>query len=76
MPFSVNVALSDFSEEKLQALPAPSSRPLPKRPRSLSLAVMTAMRQPARWKDGNSVSTRRNFGSFIITSLPVLGSRK
>ena len=76
MPFSAKLALSDFSEEKLQALPAPSSSPLPRSPRSLSLAVMTAMRQPARWKAGNSVSTRRNFGSFIITSLPVSGSRK
>src|SRR5476649_568515 len=65
-----------FSSEKAQALPGPSVSPLPRRPRSLSLAVTTAMRQPARWKAGNRVSTRRNFGSFIITSLPVSGSRK
>ena len=76
MPFSATLALSDFSDEKLQALPTPSSSPLPKSPRSLSLAVMTAMRQPARWNDGNRVSIRRNLGSFIITSFPLSGSRK
>ena len=73
MPFSATLALSDFSDEKLQALPAPSSSPLPRSPRSLSLAVMTAMRQPARWNDGNSVSMRRNFGIVHHHLFPAVG---
>ena len=65
--------LVGFLRGEAAGLAGAQLQPLPRRPRSLSLAVMTAMRQPARWKAGNSVSTRRNFGSFIITSLPAVG---
>jgi hypothetical protein len=42
--------------------------PLPRRVRSLSLAVMTTTLAPAFEKPASRVSARRYFASFIITS--------
>ena len=69
IPCSSFVVSSAFSDEKqIPCMPWPSSR------RSLSFAVTTATRAPARDSAARRVSQRRNFGSFIITSWPVTGS--
>ena len=54
----------------------PCVRPAPNRRRSLSLAVTTATRAPARENRANSVSERRWAGSVIMAARPVAGSRK
>src|SRR2546425_9579406 len=57
MPCSSFVTSSAFSDEK--QIPA---IPCPRRRRSLSLAVMTTARAPARVSSARSVSQRRNRG--------------
>ena len=70
MPLSAAVTWSAFSAEKhtpprLMSMPLPSSR------RSLSLAVTTAQRLPARDRAASMVGARSHLGSFIMTSVPV-----
>ena len=56
------------------ARPLAMSRPLPSIARSLSFAVTTATLAPASWNACMMVGARRNFASFIITSVLVAGS--
>ena len=63
MPFVSIDSWSAFSAEKQTAF-----MPLPRRVRSLSLAVMTTTLAPPFDRPASSVSQRRYLASFIITS--------
>src|SRR5262245_43434902 len=56
--------------------PVDSSTPWPSSRRSLSFAVTTPTRAPARENAARMDSARRNAASFIITAAPVARSRK
>src|SRR5262249_18755358 len=56
--------------------PVDASTPWPSRRRSLSFAVTTQTRRPARENADRIVSPRRTEASFIITASPVARSRK
>ncbi len=72
MPFSPSVALSDFSDEKLQALPRPQRQPFAEQAAQLVLGGDDSDPAARTLKAGNSVSTRRTSGR---SSSPLSRSR-